>query len=100
MSEEKNMAEVKTAAKAAENRKKSGWPRPCVWCGPSVKGVAAQYTVFTEMPEALEALVEQHPAARGLVVALDKFPQVRRKLEECGTKESAWYNEVKHSLNG
>ena len=100
MSEEKNMAEVKTTAKAAENKKKSGWPRPCVWCGPSVKGVAAQYTVFTEMPEALAALVEWLPAARGLVAALDKFPQVRRKLEESGSKESAWYNEVKHSLNG
>ena len=100
MSEEKNMAEVKTTAKAVEDKKKNGWPRPCVWCGPSVKGVAAQYTVFTEMPKQLEALVEQIPAARGLVVALDKFPQVRRKLEESGTKENAWYNEVKHSLNG
>lgn len=99
MSEEKNVAEAKTAAKAAEN-KKCSWPSPCVWCGPSVKGVAAQYTVFTEMPEALAALVERLPAARGLVAALDKFPQVRRKLEESGTKESAWYNEVKHSLNG
>ena len=56
MSEEKNVAEAKTAAKAAEN-KKCSWPSPCVWCGPSVKGVAAQYTVFTEMPEALAALV-------------------------------------------
>lgn len=99
MSEEKNVAEAKTAAKAAEN-KKCSWPSPCVWCGPSVKGVAAQYTVFTEMPEALAALVERLPAARGLVAALDKFPQVRRKLEESGSKESAWYNEVKHSLNG
>lgn len=99
MSEEKNVAEAKTAAKAAEN-KKCSWPSPCMWCGPSVKGVAAQYTVFTEMPEALAALVERLPAARGLVAALDKFPQVRRKLEESGTKESAWYNEVKHSLNG
>ena len=99
MSEEKNVAEAKTAAKAAEN-KKCSWPSPCVWCGPSVKGVAAQYTVFTEMPKQLEALVEQIPAARGLVAALDKFPQVRRKLEESGTKESAWYNEVKHSLDG
>ena len=77
MSEEKNVAEAKTAAKAAGN-KKCSWPSPCVWCGPSVKGVAAQYTVFTEMPKQLEALVEQIPAARGLVVALDKFPQVRR----------------------
>ena len=99
MSEEKNVAEAKTAAKAAEN-KKCSWPSPCMWCGPSVKGVAAQYTVFTEMPEALAALVERLPAARGLVAALNKFPQVRRKLEESGTKESAWYNEVKHSLNG
>lgn len=99
MSEKKNVAEAKTAAKAAENRKKSGWPRPCVWCGPSVKGVAAQYTVFTEMPKQLEALVEQIPAARGLVVALDKFPQVRRALEWVGSKESKWYTKVKCALN-
>ena len=98
MSEEKNVAEAKTAAKAAEN-KKCSWPSPCVWCGPSVKGVAAQYTVFTEMPKQLEALVEQIPAARGLVVALDKFPQVRRALECVGSKESKWYTKVKCALN-
>ena len=98
MSEEKNVAEAKTAAKAAEN-KKCSWPSPCVWCGPSVKGVAAQYTVFTEMPEALAALVERLPAARGLVVALDKFPQVRRALEWVGSKESKWYTKVKCALN-
>ena len=98
MSEEKNVAEAKTAAKAAEN-KKCSWPSPCMWCGPSVKGVAAQYTVFTEMPKQLEALVEQIPAARGLVVALDKFPQVRRALEGVGSKESKWYTKVKCALN-
>ena len=98
MSEEKNVAEAKTAAKAAEN-KKCSWPSPCVWCGPSVKSVAAQYTVFTEMPKQLEALVEQIPAARGLVVALDKFPQVRRALEWVGSKESKWYTKVKCALN-
>ena len=54
MSEEKNVAEAKTAAKAAENKKNS-WPRPCVWCGPSVKGVAAQYTVLTELPKQPES---------------------------------------------
>lgn len=98
MSEEKNVAEAKTAAKAAEN-KKCSWPSPCVWCGPSVKGVAAQYTVFTEMPKQLGALVEQIPAARGLVVALDKFPQVRMALEWVGSKESKWYTKVKCALN-
>ena len=98
MSEEKNVAEAKTAAKAAEN-KKCSWPSPCMWCGPSVKGVAAQYTVFTEMPKQLEALVEQIPAARGLVVALDKFPQVRRALEWVGSKESKLYTKVKCALN-
>lgn len=98
MSEEKNVAEAKTAAKAAEN-KKCSWPSPCMWCGPSVKGVAAQYTVFTEMPKQLEALVEQIPAARGLVVALDKFPQVRRAPEWVGSKESKWYTKVKCALN-
>ena len=98
MSEEKNVAEAKTAAKAAEN-KKCSWPSPCMWCGPSVKGVAAQYTVFTEMPKQLEALVEQIPAARGLVVALDKFPQVRRALARVGSKESKWYTKVKCALN-
>ena len=98
MSEEKNVAEAKTAAKAAEN-KKCSWPSPCMWFGPSVKGVAAQYTVFTEMPKQLEALVEQIPAARGLGVALDQFPPVRRALEWVGSKESKWYTKVKCALN-
>lgn len=51
------------------------------------------------MPKQLEALVEQIPAARGLVVALDKFPQVRRALEWVGSKESKWYTKVKCALN-
>ena len=33
-----------------------------VYCGPSVRGVARQYTSFTgELPEPMKKLVEQHP---------------------------------------
>lgn len=35
MSEEKNMAEVKTTAKAVEDKKKNGWPGPACGAGPA-----------------------------------------------------------------
>ena len=47
--------------------------RTRVYCGPSVRGVARQYTCFTgELPEQMKKFVEQHPMAEGLIVPYDK----------------------------
>ena len=54
---------------------------PVVYCGPTIPGVAVQYTVFTNgMPTALaEAIMDNH-ALGGLVVPLEQLPEVRRQF--------------------
>lgn len=54
-------------APGAEPKEEITFPENCVYCGPSVKGVAKQYTVYTggNIPAPLRDFVQQHPAARG-----------------------------------
>ena len=66
---------------------------PCVYCGPSVRGVARQYT-----PAALDEFVKQHPAAKNLLVPVERFAQTRKALETAGTAESILYNKIKNEL--
>ena len=68
---------------------------PCVYCGPSVRGVARQYTVYASgnTPAAL-----QHPAAKNLLVPVERFAQTRKALETAGTAESILYNKIKNEL--
>lgn len=57
--------------------------RTRVYCGPSVRGVARQYTCFTgELPEQMKKFVEQHPMAEGLIVPYDKVAQTRANMEQ------------------
>lgn len=59
---------------------------PCVYCGPSVRGVARQYTVYASgnTPAALDEFVKQHPAAKNLLVPVERFAQTRKALERYG----------------
>ena len=70
-----------------------------VWCGPSVRGVARQNTIYTgELPEALKEFIGKHPAAAGLVVGLDAFAATRRSVETAGTAESYLFGKIKSEL--
>ena len=70
-----------------------------VYCGPSVRNVARQYTVYAgEIPDALREFIQTHPAAGGLLVPVEKFAETRRKLEVKGTAEAILYNKVKSEL--
>lgn len=92
MTEETAQAEKKPA-KAASKR------GPCVYCGPTARGVAKQYTVYSGgIPEALEAFIEAHPAARGLLVPVEQFAQTRKKMETAGTAEHILYHKIKSEL--
>lgn len=72
---------------------------PVVYCGPSIKGVARQYTVYAnELPEQLKALMERIPAARGLVVRVDDFARTRKNLEIPGTAEAILYEAVQKGI--
>ncbi len=74
-------------------------PDPCVYCGPSVRGVARQYTVYNGgIPDVVKRFVMEHPAAKGLLVSVERFAQVRIKLETRGTAESILFNKVRAEL--
>jgi len=74
-------------------------PNPCVYCGPSVKGVARQYTTYQGgIPDALRNFIKDHPGALGLIVSTGTFPAMRKRLETYGTKEAELYKAVKAEL--
>ena len=77
----------------------AGIKNPCVYCGPTVRGVARQYTTYMGgIPEPLKEFVKEHPAVRGLIVPTEKFAAVRKRLETRGTAEAIIYKRVKDEL--
>ncbi len=54
---------------------------PVVYCGPTIPGVAVQYTTYTNgTPAALAEAIKEKPVLGGLVVPLDQLPEVRRQF--------------------
>lgn len=85
-------AEEKQEAKTAANNAR-------VWCGPTIRHVAKQFTVYNgELPEALAEFLKAKPAAGGLLVSLDKFPQTRIKIGQPLTAESILYKIIKSQI--
>jgi hypothetical protein len=84
---------------AAEVDEFSDLPNPCVYCGPSVRGVARQYTTYQGgIPKELKAFLQAHPAAKRLIVPTSQFAGIRKKLETHGTAEEIVYKKVKSEL--
>ena len=74
-------------------------PNPCVYCGPSVRGVARQYTTYQGgIPNELKEFIKAHPAVRRLIVSTGQFASVRKRLETNGTAEAIIYKKVKSEL--
>lgn len=74
-------------------------PNPCVYCGPSVRGVARQFTVYNGgIPDALKKFIMEHKAAKGLIVSVERFAQVRTRLETPGTGEFILFRKVRAEL--
>ena len=52
-----------------------------VYCGPSIPGVAKQYTAYTNgIPTALAEAIVKQPAMEGLVVPLEQLPEAMKNL--------------------
>ena len=74
-------------------------PDPCVYCGPSVRNVARQFTVYHGgIPDALKEFIKEHRAAKGLIVSVERFAQVRTRLETPGTGEFILFRKVRAEL--
>jgi hypothetical protein len=82
-----------------EAPKKAPKPGPRVYCGPSVRGIAKQFTVYAdELPESLRDFVKQHPAAGGLIVPVADFAALRCRVDKPGTAENILFNKIKSEL--
>lgn len=87
------------AQEPEERGQDAALPNPCVYCGPSVRGVARQYTTYQGgLTDALREFIQAHPAARGLIVSTGEFPAMRKRLETPGTPEAELYQAVKAEL--
>ena len=100
MNKQQEPATLAAAVGNATAEEKPASKGPCVYCGPSVRGVARQYTVYAtgNTPAALDEFVTMHPAAKGLLVPVERFAATRKALETAGTAESILYNKVKSEL--
>ena len=102
--QEKNIREEQTGQEQTDGQEQerdefADIPNPCVYCGPSVRGVARQYTTYQGgIPDPLKEFIKEHPAVRGLIVPASRFAIVRKRLETRGTAESIIYKKVKDEL--
>ena len=68
---------------------------PVVYCGPTIPGVAVQYTTYTNgTPAALAEAVKEKPALGGLVGPLDQLPEVRRQFHAGAGRYYTLYRKV------
>lgn len=92
--------EVVTTERVAEKKTaKAKHTAPVVYCGPTVRGVAKQYTVYSRgIPDELVGFIQKYPEAAGLVVPVESFAQMRKKLEDSGTVEAILYRKIKTEM--
>lgn len=68
------MTAKKTKAEAKETT-------PVVYCGPSIPGVANQFTTYRNgVPAGLEEKAGEIPAIRDLLIPLDQLPDAMKQL--------------------
>ena len=77
----------------------AGIQNPCVYCGPTVRGVARQYTTYQGgISDTLRNFIADHPEARQLIVSTSQFPAMLKRLDTPGTAEAKHYKRVKEQL--
>lgn len=85
----------------AEKKEKQTAQKPevIVYCGPSVRGIAKQYTVYHgRLPAQLVTFLAKHQAAQCLCVPLDKFAETRAGLNTKGSPQATLYKTILNEL--
>jgi hypothetical protein len=74
---------------------------PLIYCGPTIKGVAKQYTVFSEgLPSAVKMLIKKCPMVNALIVPVDDFAAIKKALGTKDSAESFIYKQIIKTLKG
>ena len=70
-----------------------------VYCGPTIRGVANQYTVFEGgIPTKLQEQAAKSAAIKALIVPLEKFAVTRERVEREGTAEYILFQKARAAL--
>ena len=64
-----------------------------VYCGPSIKGVAKQFTAYN-IPEGLKAATEKNKVLAALIVPLEDLPEAMRQLRQKSGRIHTLYKAV------
>ncbi len=71
-------------------------PETVVYCGPTIKGVAQQFTAYNNgIPKKLKEYAKSNLSARRLIVPLDKLVQTKKNIMIQGTIENISFNNIK-----
>lgn len=73
-----------------------------VYCGPTVKNVIKQYTVYNnpdKLPDMVTEFINKVPAAKGMFVPLSCFAKTRAELENPKSGTSIVFAAIKAALN-
>lgn len=66
-----------------------------VYLGPGIRGVIRNGTVLSGgLPELLKDYIKNHPLVNLLIVPLERFAEVRDKIETAGTPEAILYKQI------
>ena len=66
-----------------------------VYCGPSIKGVARQYTAYNNgIPEGLKQAAEKNKILAALIVPLEDLPEAMRHLRQKSGRIHTLYKAV------
>lgn len=63
--------------------KAAGAAGTVVYCGPSIKGVARQFTAYNNgIPEGMKAATEKNKVLAAMIVPLEELPEAMRQLRQ------------------
>lgn len=100
MSEKKTETAKAEAVQAAETTV-TQTPEAVAWCGPTVRGVARQFTIFNGgTPKAVQDFCKKYPIAAGLVVPREQFATARKHISEGTGRESVLLRSLKKQMEG
>jgi hypothetical protein len=72
-----------------------------IYCGPTIVGVAKQFSTYTNgIPEALASKAEEIPAISALVIPIDELPTARVQLRSGKGSLYTIYAEVQRIIKG
>lgn len=83
--------------------KKNAKPVPVavVYCGPTLKGIVKQFTVFTNgLPTAVDELIAKNPVVGNLVIPVDELAAFRAELKTPGSAASVIFTEASKIIKG